>query len=275
MAAKYNQDFLTFAGDDVFPIFTVYDSAGVIVDISTVSDIQWYAKKTAEDTVSAASASKLGGTIAFVTSGVDGKFQVTLTKVVTAALDGMYQHIARIIDALGNVTTVTVGTMKVGVRPTWNYDPQSVATSDLMKVRLWVGDVNPNDQQLQDAEILYFISQKFTVIGAAADCARAIANRYSRKVDVTNPGDLRTNYSAQAKAYMEVAKQLDTQAKQRGGGIIPFAGGISISGKIATQQDTDRVQPSFNIGMDDNFIPVAAGPNQTPTLPSQNSKGGL
>lgn len=271
MAAIYNQDFLTFAGDDVFPIFTVYDPNGNIVDISTVTDIQWYAKKTADDVVPEASASKVGGTIAFVTNGIDGKFQVTLTKVVTAALSGNYQHIAKIIDGLGNVTTVTVGTMKVGIKPTWNYDAASVSTSPLMAVRLWVGDVNPNDQQLQDSEILYFISQKSSVIGAAADCARSIAARYSRMVDTTSPGNLQTHYSQRATAYMKMSVELASEARKRGAGVMPYAGGISVVDKTTIQQNNDRVQPSFNIGMTDNQIPVGQIGNQTPTLPNNNT----
>ena len=36
--AALNQDFVTYAGDDVSPVFTVQTTAGVAVDISSVAE---------------------------------------------------------------------------------------------------------------------------------------------------------------------------------------------------------------------------------------------
>lgn len=266
MTAILNQDFVTYAGDDVFPIFTVQDSAGAAIDISTVAEISWSAVRNSDSAV-AVTLTKSGGKITFVTGGTDGKFQVQIASAVTTNLSGMYRHTATITDALGNKTTIEVGRMQVGVKPAWTYDAASVTSSPLYQVRRLIGDVIKNDQQLFDDEISFFISQRSSIYGAAADACRAIAAQYSRKVDVTSPGEIRTAYSVQATAYARRAKELDEVARNRGAGITPFAGGISIADKTARQQDTDRVQPSFNIGFTDNLLPIGPVGNETPTMP--------
>ncbi len=267
MAASVNQDFTTYSGDDVYPIFTVYDGSGNILDISTVSDIQWYAQKDDASTP-AASASKLGGTIAFVTTGVDGRFQVTLSKGVTAALSGFYIHIAKIIDALANVTTVTVGRMQVGLKPAYTYDATSIATSALYQVRRWIGDVISNDWQMTDEEILYFIAGRGTVLGAAADCAQALADQYARKPDVVSPGGMSTRYGEIAKKYSDMSAQLEAKARARGAGAMPYVGGISITDKTNVTTNNDRVQPSFNIGMTDATLPLPMPANERNANPN-------
>lgn len=269
MAALFNQDFITFAGDDVAPIFTVIDSAGAAVNISSVSNIQWYVNGA--DGSPALTLTKTGGQIAFVTDGTDGKFQVNISAANTTALPaGNSQHLARIVDALGNVTTVEVGTIRVGVKPTWTYNPAAILTTPLYQVRRYLGDVIENDRQMSDSEIAFFLSVRSTVIGAAAEAARSLAAQYSRKVDVTSPGELRTANSVQAKHYLDLADELDGIARSRGAGITPYAGGISVQDKINVQDDPDRVQPSFNIGMQDALIPVSPLSNETPTQTSNN-----
>lgn len=45
---------------------------------------------------------------------------------------------------------------------------------------------------------------------------------------------------------------------------MPYAGGISVMDKEMQEQDTDRVQPQFNIGLDDNLnMPFGPAGNQT------------
>lgn len=267
MTAILNQDFVTYVGDDVFPIFTVYASdLTTVVDISTAAEIAWQALRNSDSAV-AVTKTKTAGQIAFVTNGTDGKFQVTVTKTDTAALSGYYRHTATVTDAFGNKTTVEVGFMRVGVKPAWTYDAQSITSSQLYQVRRLIGDVNKDAQQLFDEEINWFLTQRSSVYGAAADACRAISAQYSQKVDVTSPGEIRTAYSNQATAYARRAKELDEVARGRGAGISPFAGGISVTDKVNRQQDTDRVQPAFNIGMTDNLIPVGPAGNETPTQP--------
>lgn len=268
MTAQFQQDFLTFAGDDVFPVFTVRDSAGAAVDISTVSQITWYCQSTG-DGGALITKTKSAGQIAFVTNGTDGKFEVTIGKTDTTGLSGFYQHVASITDALGNITTVTVGRMRVGLRPNWTYNAAQIATVPLFQVRRWLGDVIENDQQMNDSEILYALSQRSSPIGAAADCAKQLAAQYSRKVDTTVPGGISTNYSVQAEHYRLLAIELEQLARSRGSGVTPYMGGVSVAEKIAVEANSDRVAPSFNIGMTDNLIPIPAGGNQMPPNPSQ------
>jgi len=272
MTAKFNQDFITFAGDDVAPIFTVQDSSGAAVDISTVTQITWLAHLTADD-AALITKTKTAGQISFVTNGTDGKFQVAINAADTASLSGWYQHLASITDGTGKITTVEVGRMQVGVRPTWTYNQAQIANVPLFQVRRWIGDVIQNDQQLQDSEILYFISERQTVLGAAADCARAIAGQYSRKVDVTSPGEIRTAHGSQAAKYAALAKQLEMMARSRGAGINPYMGGISVADKTLVQSNSDRVQPAFVLAMTDNTLPVmqVGNENLNAPLPAQGA----
>lgn len=161
----------------------------------------------------------------------------------------------------------------------WSYDVSLFSTSTgnigTMIVRRYVGDVLTNDQQLQDAEINYAISTYANYFLAAAECARWISAQYSRKVDVVQ-GELKTNYSNQAKAYNERAIDLEQRGMARAGGAMPYAGGISVTDKSDQLADPDRVTPQFNIGMDDNSLPVGFGSgNETPGNPSGgNGDGG-
>lgn len=259
-APVLNADFLTFKGDDVSPIFTVVDADGVAVDISEATQISWGAQLTASD-AQVLTLTKTGGAITFVTDGTDGKFQVAISAAQTNALDGWYQHLATITLA-DKVSTIAVGRMQVGVAPTWTYNAAQIADVPLFQVRRLLGDVIANDQQILDSEILFALTQRANIYGAAADCARYIAAQYSRKVDTTSPGSIQTAYGAQARKYLDLAATLDRQSRSRGAGVMPFAGGISVSHKWEVQSNPDRVQPQFNLGMDDNFIPIPAGPNQ-------------
>lgn len=265
-ATTFNSDFVCFAGDDVTPVFTVVDSTGAAIDISAATAIVWFCERDA-DSAAALSLTKAAGQITFVTNGTDGKFQVALSAANTTALDsGFYQHYGRVTLA-GKTVTVNAGRMKVGPKPTWTYDASRVATVPLYQVRRLLGDVIYEDQQLSDSEVAFALTQRSTIEGAAADCARYLAGQYSRKPDVTSPGGITTNYGEQAKKYLALARDLDNQAVRRGAGGIAYAGGISISDKTSVQADADRVQPSFNLGMMDNTIPIGQIGNETPTLP--------
>lgn len=127
----------------------------------------------------------------------------------------------------------------------WSYsgDP---AANPKDAVRFYLGDTDPDDPQLQDEEILFLV-QKFAgnVYLAAADAARGLAGKYSRRADKA-VGDLRLSFSQQAQNYWELAKRLQTEAGKRA---VPYAGGISKSDKKTQEEDTDRVRPAFKRGM--------------------------
>lgn len=144
---------------------------------------------------------------------------------------------------------------------TWTYDPALIATSQLMQVRRLIGDTNDKEQQLYDQEINWTISQRGDVYGAAADCCRQLAAKYSRDVD-TVQGELHRMYSARQRAYSERAREMETISSYRGRGA-PYAGGISEADKRTIESNSDRVPPQFNIGMTDNWQPVGPVGNET------------
>lgn len=144
---------------------------------------------------------------------------------------------------------------------TWSYDPATIATQPYQQVRLLIGDTLPNDPQLQDEEIKLFLTLDKSIWRAAANCCRAIASQLSRLADSVT-GDIRTLYSSKAKAYQSRGAHYDNMAVARGGGLA-YAGGISVADKLAQEANIDRVSPQFQIGMEDNFIPVGPAGNES------------
>lgn len=143
---------------------------------------------------------------------------------------------------------------------TWTYNVSQLGSNQMMQVRFVTGDTKQTDQQFQDEELQFALTQKPTVLGAAAFACRALAAQLARQADTVDR-DLRDALSQRSRAYMLLANQLDTQA---GTGAFPiaFAGGISISDKQQQENSPDRVPPQFNIGMEDNYLPVAPVGNE-------------
>ncbi len=252
MAAANNQDFVTYQGDNVQPIFTVRNAAGVALDISAAAEITWTARRSLNDPV-AIIKTKSGGGITFTNIGTDGKFTLTLTATDTLALAGWYMHYASITDGSGRTTTVTVGRMEVGSTPNWTFDDAAAATEQLYLVRAMIGDTKQSDQLVSDQLISIALGRYSTTENAAAECARFVEAMYSREVDLVQ-GQLKTNYSQKAVAYGKLAIRLDQRGYARGG-VTAYVGGISIMDKANNILNTDRVSPQFNIGMFDNLLP--------------------
>lgn len=143
---------------------------------------------------------------------------------------------------------------------TWTYDVTQLASNTTYQVRFAMGDTVQNDPQVQDEEIAFALSQRKSVSGAAAMCCRNLASRFSREADSVQGTELRTMYSAKAKAYAARAADFEQLASDSGY-VMPFAGGISISQKTQQEQNSDRVPPNFSIGMDDNILPLGQAPN--------------
>jgi len=131
---------------------------------------------------------------------------------------------------------------------TWTYsnDPANNTRDEL---RLLVGDTNTSDQLLSDEEIAYYLGLNGSdALASAPSACEGIAAKFSRQANTTNQG-LSVAASERAKAYLALANELRDKAVTVAD---VFAGGLTISGKEALDQDSDAVQPSFRIGLDDN-----------------------
>lgn len=136
----------------------------------------------------------------------------------------------------------------------WTYSARpgtTTASSRLDAVRHLVGDVDSSDQQIQNEEILFALSQAGDdVYGAAALTARAIAARYGRLVDTSvDQTGISANYSQRQKHYHELSTELEKQSKKYGstGLGMPDAGGLSLSEVHSVEEDPDRVPSMFTV----------------------------
>lgn len=141
---------------------------------------------------------------------------------------------------------------------TWSYsgDP---STTDRDKVRFLVGDTLSGDPLASNEEINWVLSVQPVVIYAAAAVADAISAGYSRKADLTI-GATSIQLSQKATAYADLAKRL----RSGGAGVLPggdgsgiptavmVVGGLSQAEREAFKDDEDAIQPSFEVGKDDN-----------------------
>lgn len=136
----------------------------------------------------------------------------------------------------------------------WTYAAApGTATADQRRdaVRLEIGDTDTNDQQLQNEEIAYYLSQAGDkIVAAAALAAQALASKYSRQVNTTH-GKLRVDASDRFRHYQDLARDLTQRAIAGGGSSAWFVGGITESGKERLAADDDAIQPMFERGMDE------------------------
>jgi hypothetical protein len=132
----------------------------------------------------------------------------------------------------------------------WSYDASDLDTTTasgrLNTVRLLLGDTDTLDQQVQNEEITFSLSQtNDNVYFAAAWLARTVASQYARKVNVSLDGSLSADYSDLAKQYTSLAETLEYQGKKTGAIIGVVAGGLTKSNINAVRTNTDRIEGSF------------------------------
>jgi hypothetical protein len=139
---------------------------------------------------------------------------------------------------------------------TWTYIPSQLPKRPLDVVRLMIGDTLSTDPQLQDEEISYLISTRSSLYGAAAECCRAIAAKFSRSVD-QGSGANKVWFSQMAKAYNLRAIDFEQKAT-KSGAALPFSGGVD-----AQDGSGDPVDPAFRRGMFDNEIPIPSNNSTT------------
>lgn len=132
----------------------------------------------------------------------------------------------------------------------WSYDSsnlsESTASGRLNIVRLLIGDTDTTDEQIQDEEVLFALSQgNDNVYVASAWACRVLASKYSRMVDTSLDGALSTKYSDLSKQYTTRAESLEYQGKKSSAAIGILAGGITKTSINAVRANTDRVEGSF------------------------------
>ncbi len=131
----------------------------------------------------------------------------------------------------------------------WSYNAAELDTNEVYQVRAEIQDTDPQDQQLQDEEIQYAINQERNKWGAAARCAEMIGRRVLRKADVRLGRQMMVTYTKMAEQWFDMAKLLRAKAM---GTVVPFVGGMSVSDKIAYNQDTDILAPLFTKTLQQN-----------------------
>ena len=125
-------------------------------------------------------------------------------------------------------------------------------------VRLLVGDTDDRDQQLQDEEIYFVLTQQETVNYAAAECADLLASKYARQINTEN-SLLRATAADRHKHYVAMAKRL----RSNGPGTLPggenagmplggaYAGGTSKIANDLLLDNTDNIAADVAVGQDD------------------------
>lgn len=128
---------------------------------------------------------------------------------------------------------------------TYGGDP-SASSKDA--VRFWIQDTaSPFD--ITDEEIAFVLTLEANPQSAAAQVCRALAAKFAKAVD-KKVGDLSISYSDRQAHYLALADQLDAQGGLTG--LMPYAGGISLSDVAAVEANTDRPTPAFRQGQFDN-----------------------
>jgi glycerate-2-kinase len=132
----------------------------------------------------------------------------------------------------------------------WSYDPtdldNTTASGRLNIVRLLVGDTDTVDQQVQNEEITFGLSENNNNIYLSASwIARAISSKYSRLVTTSLDGALSADYSDLAKQYQTLADQLEYQGKTNGASVGILAGGITKTQVEGVRANTNRIEGSF------------------------------
>ena len=132
----------------------------------------------------------------------------------------------------------------------WSYNSSDLTpTTDagrLNIVRLLIGDTNTTDQQMQDAEITFALSQSSNNTYMAASWAcRTLVSKFARMVTTQLDGALSADYSDLMMHYQQLADTLEYQGKTSGASLGVRAGGITKVSIEAARADTNRIEGSF------------------------------
>jgi hypothetical protein len=131
----------------------------------------------------------------------------------------------------------------------FSYDP--TLSSDLDKVRLYLGDTTESSPLYTDEEITALLEIENGALLTAASLADSLAAKYSRSVSFSVEG-LSISNSTKTENYRTLAQRLRAQAGDSVGSLgTPILGGISYSTMDGVEMDADRVRSRARIGMTD------------------------
>jgi len=123
----------------------------------------------------------------------------------------------------------------------WTYDSTDLTTATssgrLNVVRFLVGDTDTTDQQVQNEEITFALSQTSNdVYSAGVYIANSLSAKFARLVDTDLDGQLSEKYSQLQAHYKSLAQTINAQ-KSAGGGVAlgVFGGGLPAAGKTNTR----------------------------------------
>ena len=124
----------------------------------------------------------------------------------------------------------------------FSYNETDLAT-ELNKIRLYIGDVDSDEQLLQDEEIAYVQSDSSTFVRRCAACCRLICTKVARDVDFKL-----SLLSEKASDVYERYKTLAERFEMSGSMSYPWAGSVDVSLKEANEDDDALVKPKFRKG---------------------------
>jgi hypothetical protein len=112
-------------------------------------------------------------------------------------------------------------------------------------VRFLIGDTDPTDQLLKDAEIYYLLGiYNNSPLDTAVQCLEAIMGKFARMVN-ESVGGVKIDFTDKIK-NMDYMKKAIIQ-RMASSQIAAYAGGISISDMIQVNQNADRPCPVMTL----------------------------
>lgn len=128
---------------------------------------------------------------------------------------------------------------------TYSKDPSKSAKDE---VRFLTTDTVKARALFDDREILFQLTKTPNTRMAAAELLEIKSRELAQKGTI-RVGDVSKDFAKAAETMKKCADALRRDALKRAR---PFFGGLTKSGNLALDQDTDATQPQFGIGQNDN-----------------------
>ena len=129
----------------------------------------------------------------------------------------------------------------------FSYDETALST-ELNKIRLYLGDTVSTDPFLQDEEIAMIQADYTTFYRRVAECCRLICSKLARKVDY-RLSRLTEKSSVIYDRYKAMADRYEAMSSAA----YPWSGSIYKADKESVEDDTSLVKPKFKKGQMDYF----------------------